>query len=200
MLVRAGSTDWDQAGRLQGHADLPLSDTGRQDVAEVTSHLNGAKVSTVLAAPDEASIETAQRLAQHTGARVRKLADLAETDLGLWEGLREKELIDRYPKAFRQWRDDPTSVTAPDGDSVDASGERILLALARAMDRVGRGGLAVVVRPIAFGVIRCWLEDRSRRDALRAASEGPSWEWASVPRDRVRSLLRPRRARVGSAE
>lgn len=41
-LVRSGATEWDDAGRLQGATDLPMSESGREALlATLDSSLNG---------------------------------------------------------------------------------------------------------------------------------------------------------------
>jgi len=39
LLVRSGRTEWEEAGRLQGQADLPLSEAGREVVLANLRHL-----------------------------------------------------------------------------------------------------------------------------------------------------------------
>src|SRR5690606_2258938 len=72
----------------------------------------------VLHGPDECSQQSAKIVSQHFGGRVKLVDDFREMDLGLWEGLRECELLDRQPTAYKQWRADPSSVQPPDGDTV----------------------------------------------------------------------------------
>jgi broad specificity phosphatase PhoE len=45
-VVRHGETDWNVAGRLQGHTDIPLNDVGRGQ-----AHKNGVKLRQALADP-----------------------------------------------------------------------------------------------------------------------------------------------------
>jgi len=193
ILVRSGVTDWDEAGRIQGQTDLPLSQAGRNAVGAATQELTGSPAELVLSAPDEASLETAQVLASRLGAKVRKIEGLAETDLGLWEGLRERELTDRFPKTFQKWRENPTSVQAPQGDTVGESAQRILNALARALDRSGKGAIVVVLRPIAWGVVRCWAQDRPLEQLWVALRDNPPVDRLTLPREKLESLLRPGR-------
>ncbi|RMD62226.1 MAG: histidine phosphatase family protein [Planctomycetota bacterium] len=161
LLIRSGETDWDDAERLQGETDLPMSESGREAMAALTRSLAEQPLETIYCGPDEASLETARLLAEQTGARVRKIPDLAEMRLGLWEGLREAELLERYPKAYQQWREDPTSVTPPEGDTLLAVAERTLAAAEKALERSQRGAVAFVLRPIVRSVLAAALQQRS---------------------------------------
>jgi len=161
LLVRSGETDWDDAERLQGETDLPMSESGREAMAALARQLADEPLETIFCGPDEASLEAARLLAEQTGARVRKVADLAEMRLGLWEGLREAELQERYPKAYQQWREDPTAVTPPEGDTLLTVAERTLGAAEKALERTQRGPVAFVLRPIVRSVLASALEQRS---------------------------------------
>lgn len=189
LLVRSGRTEWDEVGRLQGETDLPMTGAGRAEVAAIIARLNGQPVAQVLSGPDEASVTTAKLVAEHAGAKRRKVAGLGEMDLGLWQGLLESELTDRFSKSYCQWRDDPTGVTAPEGESVEEARGRVLHALARALSRAGRGPVAVVVRPLAWAIIRCWLESRPLGELRAVMAEGAPIESFDVPRQSVKDLV-----------
>ncbi len=197
VLLPCGSTDWDEAGRLQGQTDLAMSDRGREAVREGWSRAAVGDLGMVLTAPDEASVDSARLAAQGGGPRPRKVDGLAEVDLGLWEGLLESELLDRYPKAYGAWREDPSSVTPPEGESIEEAAERILPALARAAEKAGREAVAVSLRPLARAVVRAWLEDSPPTELRRLLDEeGAAVFRAEIPRARLKSLLDDRRTGV----
>src|SRR5688572_29219178 len=87
LLMRTGSTEWDEAGRLQGSVDLPLSAAARQGVNDQIGMLGAAELAVVLTGPDEASRETAEIVADQTGCSPKVVDDLREINLGLWEGM-----------------------------------------------------------------------------------------------------------------
>ena len=81
-LLRHGRTEWNDARRLQGRADVPLSVAGRAQVRAwcLPADLAGASV---VASPLARATETAQLL---TGATPVIEPDLVEMDWGQWEG------------------------------------------------------------------------------------------------------------------
>ncbi len=190
-LVRSGATEWDDAGRLQGSTDLPMSESGREAlVASLDTSLNGqAKALTlILHAPDEASRQTAQAIVERGGARRREVEDLQDMDLGLWAGLRESELIERHPTLLRAWREDPGSLTPPDGENLVDAEERIITALSRAVSKAGKGPVAIVLRPLAFAIVRCWLQERPLAELWRVTEDAPTIETLEVDRSRLDSV------------
>ena len=174
---------------MAGAADLPLTDAGMTQIREIAEGLKGASLSTVLCGPDEASRAVAKAVSEATGARVRGIEGLAEADLGLWEGLRRAELEERYPTAFRQWLEDPCSVTAPEGEATREAGDRIVSALGRALERHKSNGhgIAVVLRPVAYSLVRCWLEGRDASDLWSILAYTPEHRWQTIPREAVKA-------------
>lgn len=81
-LIRHGATAWNDEGRFQGQADVPLSPAGRAELARLEPHpaLQGA---VWLASPLQRTIETARLL----GHEPRPEPGLLETNWGAWEGL-----------------------------------------------------------------------------------------------------------------
>lgn len=81
-LIRHGATAWNQEGRFQGHADVPLSPEGRAELRKLEPHpaLRGA---VWLVSPRRRCIETARLL----GHEPRPEPGLLETNWGAYEGL-----------------------------------------------------------------------------------------------------------------
>lgn len=197
LLVQTGGTDWDRAGRVAGASDLPLCEAGRAEVLAASAELQGTALSTIFCATDEASVCTARLVADVTGGKVRELDDLQEMHLGLWEGLRTCDLEDKCPTAYRQWMTDPTVVVVPEGETLDEAEARIIGGLAKALGKAksNGAGIAVVLRPMALGLVRCWLEGVPTSELWSMLKGGARIEWRTVPR----TLLKPSplKSRIG---
>ncbi|MBX3406661.1 MAG: histidine phosphatase family protein [Phycisphaeraceae bacterium] len=187
LLVRSGPTAWDAGGRLQGAADLPLSETGRAETETFVRSLGRVTLATVYCAPDEASIETGRLLAglgRRLASRVQALPELADPHAGLWEGLRQDELEDRYPRAWGQFVEDACCVTPPEGETVDSLHARMMPVLSRAIAKARAGSrVCVVVRPLALGVLRCRLNGLPITEAWRQSGPASAPEWYDVDKN-----------------
>jgi len=129
LLVRHGETDWNAAGRLQGHTDRPLNDYGRRQARELAEQLADDGVQAVYASDLSRARETAEIVGGRLGLRVELDPDLREKDWGNWEGLTSVE------------RDRVEFV----GESTEAHQTRILRALRRIAERHPGNGRVLVV-------------------------------------------------------
>lgn len=183
VLVRSGLTDWDECGRLTGGVDLPLSEEGRGRIEAALGGLEHTELHVVLSGPDDCSRQTASVLASAAGCKVKVLDDLHDVGLGLWEGLRSVDLEERFPSLYKRWLDDPTAVRPPEGESIAEARARVIGALTRTLkkmrERQPRAG--VVLRPLARGIVRCWLEGLPDSRLWAVAGSGREAEWHSVP-------------------
>ncbi|MCC6426602.1 MAG: histidine phosphatase family protein [Phycisphaerales bacterium] len=174
-LVRAGCTQWDQEGRIVGATDLPTCQAGIDSARVCAKTLANHAVSTVVSAECEAAQTTARMISEATEARIKVLPDLGEIGLGLWEGLLECDIEGRCPTAYRQWKTDPSSVNPPEGEAFGDAMARVAGTLEHAISKYVKPGqgLAIVVGPTVFALIKCWLEQRPAAD-LWALAEGDS--------------------------
>lgn len=201
LLMRSGRTEWDLLGRVQGAADLPMAAAGAQTAQEQIAAFAGQKLVAIATAPDEASRATAKLLAGATGVkRVTTVPQLGEMALGLWEGLRYEELEQRYCSAGRQFMDNPTGVTAPEGDQMDAYAARVQEALRLVVGSHRAGSnIGIVVRPIALGLMRCFLNGADMCHLWAMLKDRPDAEWYEVPRNDPRLVASTRRPRSAAS-
>ncbi len=194
LLLRTGQTEWDQAGRLCGATDVPLSQPGKQAAADHAAGAAGTELSTVFCAPDEASMATATEVARATGAKVKSVEGLSEVSLGLWEGLLESELEDKCPRLYKQWVEDPASVQVPEGERLEEARDRIMEHLNRALARSRNGAVGVVLRPVAHALVGCEFTGSPSKNVWSMMKSGPSMQWRTVERTSLRRSREKTRA------
>ena len=93
LLVRHGETDWNAAGRLQGHTDRPLSDYGRGQARRLAEELAGEELDAIYASDLARACETAEIVAERIHLPVVLDPELREKDWGNWEGLTSTERL-----------------------------------------------------------------------------------------------------------
>src|SRR5580698_2711061 len=97
FLARHGETDWNVAGRWQGHTDVPLNANGRAQALSVAEALRGAGLSGVVSSDLSRARETAKIVGESLGVEVAYLdADLRERTFGVFEGLTRDECEQRH--------------------------------------------------------------------------------------------------------
>ena len=135
VLVRHGETDWNRDRRVQGHSDIPLNDTGREQAKDLAKQLSGEHLDAVFASDLARARETAEIATAGTELDVRELVDLRERHFGTWEGLTDEDIRARFPE----------SRTGPwgDGETIDEMSARVVAAL-RAIAAEHSGGTVLV--------------------------------------------------------
>ena len=87
VLIRPGSTDFEEQGRIQGTLDIPLNEHGRQQVERMTAELSGLGIDTVYCSDCQPAVETAEKLAEALGVNLH-------TVLRAYQDLRDEGLVD----------------------------------------------------------------------------------------------------------
>jgi len=104
LLIRHGETDWNVEKRLQGHLDISLNEGGRRQAAALGKALLGEPLDAVIASDLQRAIVTAESVAVPRGMRVQIDPELRERCYGAFEGLRYRDISERYPQAYAMWQ------------------------------------------------------------------------------------------------
>lgn len=161
-LLRVGDTSWDEEHRLIGTTDLPMTDLGADAVARAVHEGQFEQpFSVVLVSDEEAAASTARMLPRGNETKVRTVPELSNVGLGLWEGVLWRDLEERNPSSFTQWRDHPERITPPEGESLIDAQERLLGAIEKTLSKIKgpNTNVALVLRPFAWAIVRCWFEN-----------------------------------------
>jgi broad specificity phosphatase PhoE len=144
-LLRHGRTDWNAAGRVQGHIDIPLSESGYTEMAALRLPFSFARA---YASPMRRARQTAEALGLSDPVLD---ARLMEQNWGVWEGLTRDEILSRHgADAFVKAGAQRGEAFRPGGG--ESTGELHARVADFLKDTAGRDGDAIVVAHL--GVLR----------------------------------------------
>jgi broad specificity phosphatase PhoE len=166
LLIRSGTTLYDEQNRVQGILDVPLSERGRAEAVRLAESLSATLHTTPLSAlycgPGESVVRTAEIVGKALGLRPKRIDDLRNLDQGLWQGLQLEEIKRRNTKLFRQWIEDPITICPPQGETVEDAMERIKLALKPLFRRHQEESFGLVVGEPLARLVSCFLRRAPR--------------------------------------
>jgi glucosyl-3-phosphoglycerate phosphatase len=134
VLWRHGETEYNAAGRMQGHLDTVLTEVGWNQARFAVPALARFEPDLVIASDLRRATDTATVFTEAMGVPLRIDKRLRETRLGEWQGMTGPEVDAKWPGERDRWRLDAT--WAPPG------GESRIEVSARAAEVVSdlRGG------------------------------------------------------------
>ena len=104
-LIRHARSTWNAEGRMQGHADPPLDDVGREQARALADRLRHETFHAMYSSPLARARETAEIIAAPHGLPIHFDDRLKERHLGAWTGLTGDEVNERFPeRANGNWR------------------------------------------------------------------------------------------------
>jgi probable phosphoglycerate mutase len=176
LFVRHGTTEWNEAGRIQGWAPVGLSDRGRAEAARVAEALPERRdVDAVVASDLARTVETAEPVAEAVGVDLETDPRLRERDFGVFQGLSSDGFFERFPEFDLLESGREAAERAPEGgESWTAVRDRVLDAAADLRDREGTAVAVTHVNPI-----RLVLGERRDLSVVRSLTE-PSVDNCSV--------------------
>ncbi|GAA0531808.1 phosphoglycerate mutase [Saccharopolyspora subtropica] len=116
VLWRHGETDYNAAGRIQGHLDSSLTETGRLQARRAAPTIARFEPAVAVSSDLTRARSTAAAFTEVSGTAVRLDKRLRETHLGQWQGLSGAEVEHGWPGAMTMWRSNPTWAP-PGGES-----------------------------------------------------------------------------------
>jgi broad specificity phosphatase PhoE len=119
-LVRHGEPAAYAHGRCYGRLDVRLSYRGREQIRLVARSLRQAPLVAVYTSPLRRAQESAAIVSCSHRIPVSVDERLSEINFGRFEGKTYDEVAESHPELYRAWKDRPTEVEFPGGESFDA--------------------------------------------------------------------------------
>ena len=197
VLVRHGETEGQSSIRYYGATDVPLSESGRRQLARVGRALADMAVDVIYTSALQRTVEGARIIAPDVPARA--IASFNEVHFGEWEGLTREEIAARDPEEFRRWQASDDSFRYPEGESRLAFAARVTTGLYDVLRLQPPGHLLMVLHR---GVIAIILADLLRLDRAQRLVLGidlasihvvsaPNGHWEAECLNRTDHLAQP---------
>lgn len=158
--MRHGKTHWNSEGRFQGNSDIDLSLEGRGQAKALAVALKNLDMQFMYSSDSTRAINTALEIGHfHPNANYEKNADLREMNFGVWEGLTQKEIVDKFPGDYAKWAANK-NYPPLNGEPFDAFVLRLKRVYTQLLARhtlesgviVGHGGSLRVIICMALGI------------------------------------------------
>jgi probable phosphoglycerate mutase len=129
FMVRHGATVLTDEDRFAGVTDVELSEEGREQARRLAERLSHAKITAIYASPLGRTVETARILAAPHDLEVQTRDGFREISHGHWEGMKRRDVEEKFADEIAEWEKDPYTFAPPGGESGLAVTARALPAL-----------------------------------------------------------------------
>jgi broad specificity phosphatase PhoE len=99
-IMRHGETDWNKEGRVQGHSDIPLNETGREQAKEISQILKDVHFDEILSSDLSRAVQTAEAIALERKIAIKTSQALREKSYGKYEGRIHSEIVKELQHLF----------------------------------------------------------------------------------------------------
>lgn len=180
VLVRPGSTDFDEQRRIKGTLDIPLNENGTNQAAQAADELETLNIEVIYTSPCQSAVQTAGRLNETLCVKTKRLDALRNLDHGLWHGKRIQEVKQTQPKVYRLWQDHPETICPPEGETLQSAQQRVRKVLKRLLKKHTQGVIALVVPEPLASIARSSLEQSELGDLWKSECDFGGWELIEV--------------------
>jgi broad specificity phosphatase PhoE len=143
IFIRHAQSTWNESGRWQGHANPPLSVTGRNQARLLARRLSAWRIDHLYASDLDRAATTAAIVGARLGLRPIIDPIWRESGIGALEGLTTEEIMTRYPEAWATRTTGPMT-NIPGAEGPDAVRQRASAGVAALLERHEEETVAVV--------------------------------------------------------
>lgn len=154
IFIRHGETEWNKQFIYQGQTDIDLNETGYKQAQLLSKRLTERKIDRIYTSDLKRAFNTAAIIAESHNKELRKEKKLREISFGDWEGMNFKEIQEKEPETYKEWRKDPISISPPNGETFLDFQKRVISIIDKIKDLHAGERIAIVAHG---GTIRVYL-------------------------------------------
>lgn len=176
VIVRPGSTAFDDEERMKGCMDMPLSTAGQEQVHKAASEIAKFPIAYVYSAPCESAQSTAKEISELTKAKWKVCDGFRNMDHGLWQGKLVDEIKRQQPRLFKQLQENPLAFNPPGGESISEAQVRIDKVLTKLLKKHATETIAVVISEPLASLVASKLKSTEFEDVWKSEQDDGTWE------------------------
>jgi broad specificity phosphatase PhoE len=164
LLIRHGRSVWNAQGRIQGRADSPLDELGREQARRLAERLREEAVVALYTSPLRRAQETADIIGRALDVPVVPDERLQEYDVGDIAGLTWEQVVERYPDVAHRWTEAREEIGIPGEEGHGPFRARVVAAFGDILSRHADGPVGVVAHGGTLGTylnhligLQAWL-------------------------------------------
>lgn len=190
LLIRHGETAWNANGRWQGHAPVPLNESGLAQSQRLGRYIKSedVRIDVIYSSDLKRAMQTADPIAEALNLPIHPDPRLREVDLGDWQGLTREEAEAWDAERYAAFRADWHAVPTPNGESRNDLKARVRAAFdditARHPDQVialvSHGGTLGMLIESLFGEIERPSLSNTSMTIIDQTKFGALWQIAQI--------------------
>ena len=190
-FVRHGETDWNVQKKIQGTTDVPLNANGLRQARLLAEKLvdGSYKIERAYTSPHLRAQVTAQMVAKALGIECVVLPDLAEMDLGVWEGDNWPNIEEVYGEVYHYWNSHRRYVRTPGGECYNDVLKRTFRALEYMMKNV-KGNVLVLSHSAIMMSLRCYLAGGCMDDETMLDYRAKNTEVVAIDAEEIKKAIK----------
>jgi alpha-ribazole phosphatase/probable phosphoglycerate mutase len=198
FLVRHGEVEGNSGPNrtFAGWGDKPLTEKGIAQARAVAERLASAPLKAVYSSDLQRARVTAEHIAAKHGLEVVADRSLREVNYGLWEGLGDRELLERWGDHWQRRVADPLNVAPPEGESYADLWKRLEPAWLNILQNHSEDSVALVGHNGSLRVLLCHLLGAPLSNARQIRLMNTSISCVEVERDPMETQMKTQTMRL----
>lgn len=125
-FVRHCESTWNQDSRYSGHTNVPLSINGNQQSNLLAKKMKIYSINYILSSDLDRAVHTALPISKELGIPISIDKGLREVNFGSFEGLKQSDIVKKFPEIWDSYLRNPTICKFPGGETIVESLDRSL--------------------------------------------------------------------------
>jgi probable phosphoglycerate mutase len=118
IAVRHGETEWNKAGKQQGHLNSELTELGVRQAQAIANGLSKFSIDEFYCSDLGRAVQTAEIISHSIGKEFVPDARLREQNLGILQGLTRTAFESKYPEEYSRFISNDPDYSIPGGESI----------------------------------------------------------------------------------